>query len=259
MNSNSRYIEAGPRLRAAAEFVAARFSYEKDTPLVCADVGADHAYLSIYLAEEGICDRVYATEINKGPAEKAKKNIAQRFAVEKLDNNGQKIKVPLSDIVTVHNVDGLDTMEGRGINRIVICGMGGEVISGIIERAPFVKVDRIKIVLQPMSRELELRDYLSKSGFEITDEKLLQDAGRVYTIMSVVFTGRCYQLSPSELILGKSIIAKGGDLFKNLLARKYSHAKNKLNGRNLSESADDFDRLLYHELRLLCEREGLPV
>lgn len=259
MNDNTRIVSASARLRAAAEYVAARFPYENGLPLVCADVGADHGYLSVYLAENGICERVYATEINKGPAEKAKKYIASRFDVERIGKDGKPCCVHLSDIVTVHLADGLDTMQGRGINRAAICGMGGEVISGILERADFVRMDRVKLILQPMSRELELREYLSLRGYEIIDEKLLSDAGRVYTIMAAIFTGEPYTLSPSELILGKRIIEEGGELFRNLLVRKYGHAKNKLSGRLHDHTAESFDVQLYEELKSLCVREGLEI
>ena len=248
--------ENNSRLGAAAEYVAARLSSENsDTPLICADVGADHAYLSIYLAESRICQRVYATEINKAPCEKAKVNIKNRRPIEVLCEDGSKTSVPLSEIVTVHNVDGLDTMENRMINRIVICGMGGEVISGILERAPFVKDGRSKLVLQPMSREFELRTYLAKNGFSIIDEKLVSDAGRVYAVIAAVWDGKVREFSPSELILGKKIIECGGELFRSLLMRKLIHAKNRMR----DSSRTEFDERLFGELKVLCDREHIEV
>ncbi len=253
VNSNT---ENNSRLGAAAEYVAARLSFEsEDTPLICADVGADHAYLSIYLAESGICERVYATEINEGPCEKAKENISKRRPVGVKCGDGTVRSVPLSEIVTVHNTDGLDTMEGRGINRVVICGMGGEVISGILERAPFVRDSKVKLVLQPMSRECELRCYLSENGFEIVDEKLVSDAGRVYAVIAAVWDGKKREFSPSELILGKNIIECGGELFRSLLKRKLLHAKNRMRDASHSE----YDERLYRELSALCEREHIEV
>ena len=40
-----------------------------------ADIGTDHAYLPIYLIKKGICNTAIASDINKGPVEKAKSNI----------------------------------------------------------------------------------------------------------------------------------------------------------------------------------------
>jgi hypothetical protein len=50
--------------------------YVRDGAVV-ADIGTDHAYLPIYLAEQGKIKRAVASDINKGPLEKAKENIQQ--------------------------------------------------------------------------------------------------------------------------------------------------------------------------------------
>ena len=41
-----------------------------------ADVGTDHAYLPIYLMENGISESAVATDIHKGPIDAANSNIA---------------------------------------------------------------------------------------------------------------------------------------------------------------------------------------
>ena len=251
------------RLRAAAEFVAARFDYEeRDMPLVCADVGADHAYLSIYLVLHGICGRVYATEINELPAKKAVRNISQMPDVKVQKADGSTQTVPLGSLISVHVTDGLCGMQDKGINRAVVCGMGGEVIAGIIDRAQFLKHDRVKLVLQPMSKEMELREYLCDNGFHITEEKLLRDTGRIYTVMSVVYDGEKRKLSPAQLMLGKSIIehftqdsdvsASQLEMFSELVERKLGHAENKLK----SQHAGHDDRMLFEELSKI--KDSLP-
>ena len=40
-----------------------------------ADVGTDHGYIPIYLIKNNICKRAIASDINKGPVEKAKFNV----------------------------------------------------------------------------------------------------------------------------------------------------------------------------------------
>ena len=250
------YVNA--RLRAAAQMVAARFSFEDENePLVCADVGADHAYLSAYLVLHGICKRVYATEINELPAKKAVKNISMQPDVRVQTADGNFDRVPLSSLISVHVTDGLCGMQNKGINRAVICGMGGEVISGIIDRAEFVRNDKVKLVLQPMSKEMELREYLCNNGFYISQEMLVRDSGRVYTVMSAYYSGNNEALTPAELMLGKSIIqlftTENGiknttvderKMFAELIERKIGHAKNKMKSNNVSED----DRLLHDGL-----------
>ena len=40
-----------------------------------------------------------------------------------------------------------------------------------------------------MTKASLLRKYLCESGFEIQDEKAVNDSGRIYTVMSVYYTG----------------------------------------------------------------------
>ena len=209
-------IRIGSRLRAAAEYVAAIGVGKKD--IVCADIGCDHGYLSIYLIEKGFCDKVYACDINEKPLNIARSNISAR------DTRG----LYLSEKITVVKSDGLSELTDADINRVIICGMGGEVISGILERAKDFHRSGIRFILQPMSREMELRGWLCENGFEICDETLVRDAGRVYAVICAVFTGEKYEYSPAELILGRKNIEKNDELLPELCERKLLHARNLL-------------------------------
>lgn len=233
-------IRVGKRLLAAAEYVAVSSTKNADGKKICADIGCDHGYLSIYLIEKGICDFVYASDINEKPIAIARKNIAAR------DTRG----FCLSEKIDIRLGDGLAGLENAGINHVIICGMGGEVISGILERArDFWKSD-VKFILQPMSSEYELRMWLSQNGFEIEDETLLRDSGRIYTVMCVCFTGENGSFSESEYMLGRHNIEKGGELLAELCERKLGHAKNLL----LSANASDKDKALESELSLLLSK-----
>ena len=57
------------RLKTVADLVS------KDK--VVADIGCDHALLSIYLVENGISNKVYAIDNKKGPLAKANENIEE--------------------------------------------------------------------------------------------------------------------------------------------------------------------------------------
>lgn len=235
-------IRVGARLKAAAEYVAVSSVERGLSPdrVICADVGCDHGYLSIYLVEKGICGKVYATDINEKPVSIAKRNIIAR------DNKG----LGLSEKIEVRLCDGLDGLARLGITHVVICGMGGEVISGIIDRARSFKNVDSEFILQPMSAEYELRQWLCENGFYIRDEKLLKDSGRIYTVMSVVYTGEKYRYSPCELILGRKNIQKGGEYLPELCSRKLVHAKNLLKQKECAEA----DKKLYNELLELYTR-----
>ncbi|MBE6704617.1 MAG: SAM-dependent methyltransferase [Ruminococcaceae bacterium] len=232
-------IRVGKRLLAAAEYVAVSSVKNSDGKKICADIGCDHGYLSIYLIEKGICDFVYASDINEKPVSIAKKNISAR------DTRG----LGLSEKIDIRLGDGLAGLENNGINYVIICGMGGEVISGILERSRDFWKNGVNFILQPMSSELELRAWLSENGFCIDDEKLVRDSGRIYTVMSVSYTGEKYEYSQSELMLGQKNIQKGGELLFELCGRKLGHARNLLRQQEVSEE----DKALERELSELLE------
>lgn len=154
------------RLAAAADFVR--------EGTVAADIGTDHGYLICHLVNEGICSRGFATDINIKPLESAKALIAEMDLEE--------------DIKTVLT-DGLEGLPGEQIDEVLICGMGGETICGILEKAEWVKSERVHLVLQPMSRADMLRRWLCENGWYIDSEKAVEVEKHLYSVMSVNFSG----------------------------------------------------------------------
>ena len=55
-----------------------------------ADIGTDHGLLPIFLYESGRSPRVILGDINKGPLEKARENIALHFGADALDDDGSR-------------------------------------------------------------------------------------------------------------------------------------------------------------------------
>jgi tRNA (adenine22-N1)-methyltransferase len=138
------------------------------------DVGTDHAYLPIFLVREGISSRALACDINRGPIESAERNIAAAGFACQIDT-----------LCT----DGLHATEGFDPDNILIFGMGGELISSIIEQSGWKRFEDKHFILQPMSRAPHLRRWLSQNGFSINEEKACCSAGHYYTVMSVYYTG----------------------------------------------------------------------
>lgn len=207
------------RLAAAAQLAAAKLYFDEKTPYVAIDVGCDHAKLSIYLIQSGLCSYVYACDIADGPVNRAKQNIKNRkFKSESLEKYIQVIKT-----------DGLHGLENSGANRIFILGMGGEVISHIISEAKFLfeknNKQKISLILNPMTSQDYLRRYLVENGFDIYDELLIEDCSRVYTFICAQYDGSARQYTDIELLLGKYIIKKGGPLFEKKLERQIAITK----------------------------------
>ena len=152
------------RLSAAAELV-------KHGSRV-ADIGADHGYLSIYLASVGRASKVFACDLRQKPLLNAKKNIAA---------------AGLENVIETVLADGLDGIDPQEVDTVIIAGMGGEVIASIIERAPWLRSRDYSLILQPMSSSAELRAFLFKNGFWIESENAVRSEGRIYTLIKAVF------------------------------------------------------------------------
>ncbi len=141
---------------------------------VC-DIGTDHAYLGIELIKSGKVTSVIACDINEKPLSRAKTNI------EKSGVAGIELRLS----------DGLADIKSNEADCIVIAGIGGEVISGILERADiFSENYSPTIILQPTTSPEILRKFLCENGFSIQKEIPIHENGKLYTAMLVFFTGK---------------------------------------------------------------------
>ncbi len=151
------------------------------------DIGTDHAYLPIYLAEQGRLIGAVASDIHKGPLESAKKNIAE---------------AGFSELIHTELCDGLQGIEAYPVTDIAICGMGGLMIAGILEKAPFIRERKPRLILQPMQHIPELRRELASKGYRIEKELQTTAEGKFYQIICAVYDGESRTLSELEAMLG---------------------------------------------------------
>ncbi len=201
------------RLSAAADFVR--------EGAYIADVGTDHAYLPIYLAKIGKIKGGVASDINEGPYLCAKKNISGEG---------------LSHILTARHTAGLNGIEEFSPTDIMICGMGGELIASILEDAPWVKNEKIRLVLQPMTHPEILRKYLLEGGFDIIDEKIIHE-DKLYVVLCAEFCGKTETYTDAELLLGRHNIKRASDELYILIDWQISVQKNIANSK-LAGGAD---------------------
>lgn len=161
-----------------------------------ADIGTDHAYLPLFLLDAGRIKHAYCCDINKGPLDSARRNAEERGRLDRCEF-----------ILT----DGATVLAGRGITDYAICGMGGELIADIIDRAPHLRDEGVNLILQPMSRQEKLRRYLASAGFRIITESYSLDAGKYYVCMLATFDGKGREISNLEAIVGSPDTAFLGD------------------------------------------------
>ena len=136
-----------------------------------ADVGADHGYFSIELVKSGRATFVTATEKNTQPLEAARKNISAA-GLEK-------------NIETRHG-DGLKILSAGEVDTICIAGMGGALITKILDESPEVVQSARQLILQPMNASEKVRTWLNENDWAVDDEDLAEVAGIIYEIISAV-------------------------------------------------------------------------
>lgn len=133
-----------------------------------ADVGTDHAYIPIYLIQNGTVSKAIAMDINQGPLLRATENI-RHYGL------AGRIETRLSD--------GLEKLQEGEADTILIAGMGGLLMIRILENGRAVLKGCRELVLQPQSDIRSVREYLEKKGWQIDREDLVFEDGKYYPMM----------------------------------------------------------------------------
>ncbi len=183
-------VKLTPRLETAVPYV-------RPGSLV-ADIGTDHAYLPIYLCENGILTPAaggicaIAADINRGPVERARIHIAA---------------AGLSDCIATVETDGLNGLDAYDPADVIIFGMGGELIAAILAAAPWIGVTGKRLILQPMTHAEKLRAFLLGAGFHICGETLSREGDRIYQTICAEWDGTLPAafLNPAELAVGQAV------------------------------------------------------
>ena len=164
---------------------------------VLLDVGSDHAYLPIELVEKGHIEAAIAGEVVEGPYQSAVRNV---------ESHG------LSEKIQVRLANGLAAFEESDqVSVITIAGMGGRLITSILEEG-FDKLAHVdRLILQPNNREDDLRSWLQDHGFQIISESILEEAGKFYEIL-VVVVGQM-ELSASDVRFGPFLAREVSPVF----------------------------------------------
>lgn len=136
-----------------------------------ADIGTDHGYIPIHCISNELCERAIASDINRGPIEISRKNIA-RYGHE-------------NEIATRVG-PGLAVLKEGEADVIVIAGMGGILICDIIKEHIKIAQGVACLILQPVQYPEVLRKYLAMSDFSIVDEDIVKDENKYYHIIKAV-------------------------------------------------------------------------
>ena len=159
---NLQSMKLSPRLKTIADLIPADHRV--------ADVGTDHAYIPVYLREQGHKEHIIASDINQGPLDNAISTIASN---------------QLSGAIETRLGGGLVPYSIGEIDTAIIAGMGGILISQILEASMDVAMELDMLILQPMQAQDELREWLLSHSFSIVDEKLVKEGRKYYEIIVV--------------------------------------------------------------------------
>ncbi|MFD1125904.1 tRNA (adenine(22)-N(1))-methyltransferase [Lentilactobacillus raoultii] len=164
-----------------------------------ADIGSDHAYLPIYLAKHKVIDYGVAGEVAKGPLSNATKEIT---------------KEGLLTILHPRLADGLSAIQPQDqIDTITIAGMGGILISDILENGQARLSGREKLILQPNVGEVVVRRWLMTHHYQIKAEQILEEDGHIYEVITAVKSARLIHYSAKQLRFGPYLLAEKSPIF----------------------------------------------
>lgn len=207
------------RIRAVMNFVRAGSCV--------ADVGADHGYLSIELAKNNLAEKIIATEKNIYPFEALSKNIS----------GVDKIEARLGD--------GLQIISAGEVDTICIAGMGGALITKILDDAPEVVQSARRLILQPMNAVKKIREWLTENNWAIADEDLAESGGIIYEII-------CAEKNPAQKIFKRET----SPFLKKFLAQRLEKLQRVLNEMSKSLTARNSEKYLtlQAEIKSLAEK-----
>ena len=156
-----------------------------------ADIGTDHAYLPCYGILNGFLKTAIAADVVEGPLKMAAKTIE---------------KYNLTNNVELRLGSGLSILSPGEVNGVVIAGMGGKLISSLIEADLEVAKSMKRLVLQANVDAAHLREALMGWGFEITAESIILEDGKYYEIMVAQPVMNPVTYSDLELAFGPALL-----------------------------------------------------
>ena len=158
---------------------------------VVADIGTDHAYIPIYLVEQGVCKKAIAMDVNPGPLERAREHI---------------LASGLSEQIVTRLSDGLAKLSENEADTYVIAGMGGPLMVSILARRMDLLQKGKTLVLQPQSEIGEVREFLIHNHYKIIREEMFYDMEKTYVAMKAIISKESITYTKTQYIFGKLLL-----------------------------------------------------
>jgi len=220
-------MELSDRLAAVAALVTEGYAV--------ADIGTDHGYIPIYLAQAGKNQKMIAMDVNDGPLKRASAHIAA---------------YGLNQAITTRKSDGFQNLEPGEVEGVILAGMGGGLMIKIMTDYPEVTESIREFILQPQSELAKVRGFLQEQDYIITAEEMVLEDGKFYPMMRVEH-GKDTPYDEAELRYGRILIRDKHPVLKRFLVKEIQHKE-----RILGElSEQDSQAAAKRRVGLECEIE----
>lgn len=207
-----------------------------------ADIGTDHAYLPIELVKEGKISYAIASDIAAGPLKNAKTDISEAGLTSKIET---RLGAGLS---TIKKEDKIDT--------VVVAGMGGKLITEILNTAWLNHFIFPTLILEPNIGEEGVRSWLMIHGYQISQEELIFTAGHSYELIKARFIGKVLPLTEKELLFGPLILKNKNEVFAQKWQNQLSYYQTLLQNLNKAHNKD-LERINRIKNKILLIKEVL--
>ncbi|MCM2677834.1 tRNA (adenine(22)-N(1))-methyltransferase [Alkalicoccobacillus plakortidis] len=181
------------RLTAVASYI--------DHVTTVADIGSDHAYLPSYLCLNHPSMRAIAGEVSDGPLQAAKTQVEE---------------LELGNRIDVRKGSGLAVIAPGEVEGITIAGMGGALITSILEDGKSKLKGVSRLVLQPNNAARAIRMWLLENNWSLIKEDILIENEKFYEIL-VAEPGhdseRYDQEREKKLLFGPHLMQKSNEAF----------------------------------------------
>ncbi|MGY4690334.1 tRNA (adenine(22)-N(1))-methyltransferase [Salibacterium sp. K-3] len=152
------------RLRTVAEKIPAGS--------VIADIGTDHGAIPIYAVKHNLAPHAVASDVNTGPLAAAQTNVEK----EQLEHR-----------IHIRSGNGLHVLrEEDNVDTVIISGMGGSLITSILEDGKAWTEGLRCLILQPNLGAVEIRRWFINNNWVLKSEDILEENNKIYEILTAV-------------------------------------------------------------------------
>ena len=157
-----------------------------------ADIGTDHGFLPVFLAESGRCPHVVMADVSPLSLDKARETARrERFSEGQQEDAAPEVsadrgKSDCAPQMDFRAGDGLSVLQPYEVDTVVIAGMGGKLIRDIMAADIALTHSFRKFVLQPRIGQGHLRKWLVDNGFVIVREGVVHEGRHIPEIITAV-------------------------------------------------------------------------